>query len=107
MASWRQDKRSSAERGYGSRWQRARKAYLSANPLCKLCGQIGQVAEAAVVDHVVPHRGDDGLFWDPQNWQPLCKVCHDSVKKRQEARGALIGCDVNGNPLDPLSPWHK
>ena len=32
---------------------------------------------ATVVDHIVPHRGDHALFWDEQNWQPLCKSCHD------------------------------
>ena len=32
---------------------------------------------ATVVDHVIPHRGDRKLFWDEQNWQPLCKECHD------------------------------
>jgi 5-methylcytosine-specific restriction endonuclease McrA len=106
MASWRQDKRSAAERGYGSKWQKARFHYLSAHPLCKLCNDIGQIAESTVVDHIKPHGGDWSLFWDSQNWQPLCKACHDSVKKRQESRGELIGCDVNGNPLDPLSPWH-
>ena len=30
-----------------------------------------------LVDHIVPHRGDQALFWDEQNWQPLCKSCHD------------------------------
>lgn len=34
--------------------------------------------KATVVDHIVPHRGDDRLFWDEENWQALCKNCHDS-----------------------------
>lgn len=38
----------------------------------------GKTGKATVVDHIVPHRGDDRLFWDEENWQALCKNCHDS-----------------------------
>lgn len=40
----------------------------------------------AVVDHIRPHRGDPVLFWDENNWQALCKFCHDSRKQRVEPR---------------------
>nr|WP_307877464.1 MULTISPECIES: HNH endonuclease [unclassified Rhizobium] len=39
---------------------------------------------ASVVDHIIPHRGDQALFWHHANWQPLCAPCHNSVKQRQE-----------------------
>ena len=32
---------------------------------------------ATVVDHIIPHKGDMDIFWDEDNWQPLCKRCHD------------------------------
>jgi 5-methylcytosine-specific restriction enzyme A len=73
----RETRPTAAQRGYGSRWQRAAKAYLAAHPLCAECGRQGRVTAAACVDHVVPHRGDMALFWAPSNWQPLCKRCHD------------------------------
>ncbi|WP_400245601.1 HNH endonuclease [Niallia sp. JL1B1071] len=38
---------------------------------------MGKLEKATVVDHIVPHRGDQDLFWDETNWQPLCKSCHD------------------------------
>ena len=41
------------------------------------CLKNGTLTPATVVDHIVPHRGDHALFWDKQNWQPLCKDCHD------------------------------
>ena len=66
-----------AARGYNGKWQAARKRYLSLHPLCTQCHQNGILAPATVVDHIIPHRGDDGLFWDKSNWQPLCKACHD------------------------------
>jgi 5-methylcytosine-specific restriction protein A len=43
------------------------------------------VVAATVVDHVVPHRGDQRLFWDPGNWAPSCKPCHDA-KTAHEGR---------------------
>ena len=55
---------SAARRGYGPRWRRARAAFLARHPLCAACRAQGRVVPATVVDHVVPHRGDQRLFWD-------------------------------------------
>ena len=66
-----------AFRGYDSRWREARKAFLKRNPLCVVCLRQGRFTPATVVDHIIPHRGDQRLFWDESNWQPLCKPCHD------------------------------
>ena len=52
-------------------WRKARRVYLSHHPVCKYCGKL-----AAVVDHILPVRHGGG-FWDSDNWQPLCKRCHD------------------------------
>ena len=68
---------SAAERGYDAKWRRARKLFLQRHPLCANCLSQGVLTPATVVDHIVPHRGDHRLFWDEQNWQPLCKACHD------------------------------
>ncbi len=78
---------SAASRGYDSRWTKARATFLRSNPLCAECGRSGRVMAAIVVDHIQPHRGDQILFWDRNNWQPLCKTCHDSIKQREERRG--------------------
>ena len=69
--------RSAGKRGYGSRWQRVSKNYLKAHPLCAACQKEGRYVKATVVDHIKPHRGDQTLFWDVENLQPLCKPCHD------------------------------
>ncbi|TCG08365.1 HNH endonuclease [Paraburkholderia steynii] len=68
-----------AERGYGGAWRKAREAYLRAHPLCMCdeCNALGRVLPATVVDHVIPHRGDMRLFWDSTNWQAMSKRCHD------------------------------
>ena len=64
-------------RGYNAEWRRARKAFLQKHPLCVQCLKEGFITPATVVDHIIPHRGDGKLFWDENNWQPLCKDCHD------------------------------
>jgi len=73
-----------AERGYNAEWQKARASFLIANPTCVRCESEGRYEAATVVDHIIPHRGNQTLFWDINNWQPLCEHCHNSWKKAQE-----------------------
>jgi 5-methylcytosine-specific restriction protein A len=75
-----------AQRGYGARWQKARRLYLVAHPLCvDPHSEHGErVVAAMCVDHIIPHCGDMALFWDPSNWQPLCKRCHDVKTASQD-----------------------
>ena len=79
------DRDHSCERGYGYKWQQARKRFLQANPICVRCFDEGRITEATVVDHIIPHRGDMKLFWDKSNWQPLCEH-HHNVKTMTEDR---------------------
>lgn len=87
-ASWRGSKQSSRERGYTWKWEKARKIYLQAHPLCCFCERDGRITVATVVDHKVPHEGDQKLFWDQKNWQPLCRSHHSGEKQREENRNA-------------------
>lgn len=98
---------SSAERGYNGRWQKARATFLRSHPLCCNCATLGITTAATVVDHITPHKGDQSLFWDVANWQPLCKPCHDRWKQRMEKSGASIGCDSSGVPVDPSHHWRR
>lgn len=89
LPSWRTDRRKTAERGYGARWQRERAAFLKRpeNALCVMCAAEGRTKAAQVVDHKVPHRGDETLMWDQTNWQSLCKPHHDGDKQMLEKSG--------------------
>ena len=64
-------------RGYDASWRKRRSLFLQRNPLCTKCMAQGVITPATVVDHIIPHRGNQQLFWDEENWQPLCKSCHD------------------------------
>lgn len=89
-----------ADRLYGRAWGKARASFLSEHPLCVYCDRMGKVVAASVVDHITPHKGDLTLFWDRDNWQALCKLCHDSIKQREESGAPVIGFDAQGNPLE-------
>lgn len=73
-----------AERGYDGKWRKAREGFLAAHPLCAECAKYNRYTAATVVDHIIPHRGDKKLFWDRNNWQPLCRDCH--TKKTASGR---------------------
>jgi len=108
LSKGRYARESAASRGYGHRWRKARETFLQRNPLCRMCEQMGRITPATVVDHITPHKGNQKLFWDStNNWQPLCKPCHDGAKAKEEARGQVIGCDESGRPLDPNHPWYQ
>ena len=77
---------SAARRGYDSRWRAARKDFLRCNPLCVECHRKGIPKAAAVVDHIIHHKGDSNLFWDRSNWQALCKQCHNRKTAATDGR---------------------
>lgn len=75
---------------YGTTWNKMRKRFLAKNPICEFCKKAGIITPAEVVDHKIPHRGDSKLFWDVDNWQALCKRCHDSTKQKMEKSGQVV-----------------
>ncbi|MCY1283417.1 HNH endonuclease [compost metagenome] len=84
--SWRSGKTTN-ERGYTYRWQKERERFLAKHPLCCQCEKEGRVTEATDVDHIIPHRGDESLFWRESNWQPLCHSCHSAKTQAESAQG--------------------
>lgn len=88
----REPRRSAYERGYTATWSKAAKDFRLQFPLCgqrpggrapvmSQCYVEGRTTAATQTDHVVPHRGDQRLFWDVTNWQSLCDLCHGRKTK--------------------------
>lgn len=84
-----------------------RKKRLRDDPLCVRCMEAGDVVEAAVVDHIIPHRGSKRLFYDYANTQSLCSPCHDRGKQREEVAGFDRRVGTNGWPTDPRHPANR
>lgn len=92
-----QTQATAAQRGYGARWQRRSTAFKRRHPFCGMrpngqrpvmskcfdegkttlvLGQDERGIGRGQVDHVIPHRGNQKLFWDELgNWQSLCRTC--------------------------------
>ena len=68
---------------YGRRWKRRSRQHLREHPLCVTCKAQGKIVAATAADHIVPHRGDEELFWNGE-LQSLCKLHHDRKTGRGE-----------------------
>lgn len=91
----REPPRSAYARGYTKRWDKAAKWFRRRYPLCGMrpnglkavmsaCDDARRITAATHTDHVVPHRGDQQLFWDMDgNWQALCATCHSAKSQRE------------------------
>lgn len=61
-----------------------------------MCLEHDDVTPAIIADHVIPHKGDEELFWHGA-LQSLCEPCHNKWKQIEE-RNPGRGCDANGIP---------
>lgn len=86
---------------YGSRrWKAKRLAQLRAQPLCVFCERDGKVTPATIADHVIPHKGDESLFWYGR-LQSLCTHHHSSTAQKMEKGGlSNNGYGEDGWPID-------
>lgn len=92
-----QERGSAASRGYGGRWRLVRRYWLDEHPFCgdrltgpsgvhSLCVTTAQGRNATlgdVVDHIIPHKGDQDLMWHESNFQTLCTTCHNRKTARE------------------------
>lgn len=107
-----------------SAWRRVlRPAHLAKEPECRACKRRGIINDGSrtssgarqmnpkrrflVVDHVIPHRGDEALFYDAGNLQTLCPDDHDQNKQRLEKNGYSEERGLDGWPVDPLHPANR
>jgi 5-methylcytosine-specific restriction enzyme A len=99
-----QQRGNSAHRGYGHKWRKARISFLAKNPMCVHCQAQGFVEASNVVDHIIPHRGDQHLFWSRSNWQALCGSCHSKKTAGEDGGfGNTSRFDgTNGNGYQPV-----
>jgi 5-methylcytosine-specific restriction endonuclease McrA len=65
-----------------TRWAYLRQDVLvDAASTCAVCGQVSLALD---VDHIRKHDGNPALFWDRENLQALCRVCHPRKTRRGE-----------------------
>lgn len=82
---WSRSKASqAAQELYGHRWAKVSERYRQEHPLCAECDRQGRTTPSQCTDHIVPHRGDEDLFWEETNFQALCDRCHRAKTARGE-----------------------
>lgn len=69
---------------YTARWKALREQKQRDNPLCVECQAEGRVMVWTDLDHVIPHQGDEALFFNADNVQGLCKPHHSAKTRRGE-----------------------
>ena len=77
---YEQDRGSARKRGYTPQWDKASATFKRRHPWCLGCVAIGKKVATDVPDHVVPHKGNQTIFWDTSKWQPACRWHHDAIK---------------------------
>lgn len=84
-------------------WARLRRSVLAEQPLCQYCPP-GVITPATEVDH----KNNDPADNSRENLVSTCKPCH-SIKTMADLYGrpARMGCDADGNPINPAHPWNE
>ena len=84
-------------------WRKLRKQVLNEEPLCRHCAAQGLTVPATEVDHM---RG--AADNSREALQALCKSCHSRKTAAEwNGREARMGCDAEGNPINPMHHWNK
>ncbi|MFD1199568.1 HNH endonuclease [Brucella gallinifaecis] len=93
-------------------WYRLRqKAFTRDHYTCQrsgvLCIGKGNVPDAPVANHKVPHKGNRELFFNLDNIETVSKQVHDSIIQREEKSGRVIGSSEEGMPIDQSHHWYS
>ena len=104
MPNYRSPEAAAYRRLYKTKaWQQLRQACLVRDDFtCRFCRKTDWNSSRLVADHIVPHRGDEALFFDLNNLQCLCCDCHDGAKQSEERIGYSTQIGEDGWPVDPM-----
>lgn len=83
-----------------ARWQSLRRWKLQINPLCEISLALGETRAAEVVDHIAPHRGDVGRFFDAHNLMSVSKQVHDTICQQMECGTWTPPIGQDGWPIE-------
>ena len=84
-------------------WRKLRRQVLAEQPLCEYCPP-GTITPATEVDH----SDFDPANNSRENLKSTCRPCH-SIRTMASLYGrpARMGCDEQGNPINPEHPWNE
>lgn len=110
-----------------SRWQKLRWSVLTRDLFtCQMCGVILREGRSekgatglrpAVCDHLIPHKGDEALFFADSNLWAVCDSCHDgpcqSIERMHYRSPDMVrmkkiehrNVGLDGYPTAPKDRW--
>jgi len=91
----------------GAAWRVLREEVLMRDPVCKLCLKRGIFTPSTQVDHIENNLGDYTDVNEMDNLQGLCDSCHSLKTAQDLGKHVVMGCDLNGQPVDPRHPWNR
>jgi 5-methylcytosine-specific restriction enzyme A len=71
-----------------------------------MCLRLNVLNPARVADHIVPHKGNEVLFWTGQ-LQSLCHHHHNTSKRTLETKGYVDDIGADGWPTHPNHPANR
>ena len=90
-----------------AQWKALRADQLKKHPLCAFHLKRSKIVEATVVHHVRPKDKDNiATFFRGPSSRCANRVT-TSAGQKEDKRGYVMGCDINGVPLDPEHHWNK
>ena len=95
---WKHSKESRHARGYGTAWDKLRKAVMARDfGLCQPCARKGLTTLATQVDHIKPKAkgGKD----DEANCQAICAPCHAAKTLEDAGKRARVTIGADGWPV--------
>jgi len=92
--------------GRERRFRKFRKIFLAAFPRC-LYRLNGCTSVSTVVDHFAPTSIAPGRAWDPHNFVPCCRACHQYVTDTFDAVGGIVGNTRKGKPDPRTEDFHE
>jgi len=90
----------------GAAWAVVREEVLMRDPVCVMCLKRGVFVPSTQVDHIDNNVGDYTDVNELVNLQGLCDSCHSLKTAAEMGKHVALGCDLNGQPIDPGHAWN-
>ena len=91
----------------GAAWRVLREEVLMRDPVCVMCLKRGEFRASTQVDHIENNLTDYSDINELWNLQGLCDSCHSLKTAQDLGKNVSLGCDLNGEPIDPRHPWNR
>lgn len=74
-------KRANEDLYHSAKWRKLRKETIEKyGSICRFCGK---KTDNPQIHHIIPPRGNETLFFDPENLAVICPDCHRKITEQE------------------------